>query len=346
MPQQVRRRRQATLSFTGSAFGSKQVQTLGRGMIYREINLRFYGSFTYGVGTSNAAGTLGRGDEWSAFSRISLIVNGTDTIRDFTGTQLFMINRLWYGVAKRPSTTLGDGSTAGPTFDSTLIIPLWQPDSYNKMDTVLDSSKLSDFRIEVTVAAASDINSANGPSAITASLDIESVESFGLEGNFSDCRMYQLQNVQSGANANTQIQLPVTCLYRGFFINAASSSGATGTDSTTAISNVQLVSGTTVFFDMPFPMLRDYNKMRRGQTRDLVQNGATSATITGSYVNITKSTLQNEDAWAFMDLVQDGYLGEGVDAVGFSELYLNLNVASATTITVIPVQIFPRRNAG
>lgn len=344
MPQAVRQRRQTTL--TVSSFSQKQVYQLGKGMIYRELFLRFYGSLTYGAAANNTAATLGRGDEWSAISRIDIIVNGTDIIRSFSGTQLKILNLLWQNSAARPSLTLGDAATAAPTFDSTLIIPFWQPLSTKPLDTALDSSKLGDFRIEVTIAPATDINSANPPTAISASIDVLSLESFGIELQASDCRVYTLQQVVAGANPNLQIQLPTGPLYRGFFLNAANGSVPTSADLPNAITNVQLASGPTVFRDIPFPCLRDWQRQRIGWRRDFTQGPASSPALTnanGMFLRTSKSANIDEDGWVFFDLVQDGYLGEGIDANGLSEIYLNLNVAAACTISVLPVQIWPRR---
>lgn len=347
MPAQTRVRRQASLNI--NAFNNKIVQTLGRGMIYREIMLRFSGTFTYAAAANNSNLTLGRGDEWSAIARVDLVVNGTDIVRSFSGTQLFLLNRLMYGGIKRTTTQLGDGVTAAPTFQSTLIMPIWQPLSVKPMDTALDSSQVSDMRIEVTVDASSSVNTAAGPTAIAATLDVSSYECFGIDGQFSDCRMYNLQSVQAGANQNTQIQLPVTALYRGFIINVANGSGNAATDLPLVPQNVQLISGTTIFRDIAWQTLLDWQRMRLGWSREFQVNAAQSPVLSqganGIYMNLGKSALCFEDAWAFMDLCQDGYLGEGIDSVGFSELYLNINVNAASTITVIPIQIFPRRKA-
>jgi len=346
MPQQTRTRRQN--SVTLNTFSTKTVTQLGRGMIYREIYLRFYGTFTYAAAANNAVATLGRGDEWSAIARIDLVVNGTDIIRSFTGTQLVMFNRFMYGTYCRPSVQLGDAATAGPAFDSTLILPLWQPLSAKPMDTALDSSKVSDLRLEITTNSSANINSANGPTAIAATLDVTSYESFGVELEASDCRMYALQSTLAAANPNLQIQLPVTCMYRGFLINAASTASETGTDQVANITNVKLVSGTTVFRDMPFVPLRSVHRQRLGFGQDLVQNVAAGPAIsnaTQTYLKGRKSGLHDEDAWAFMNLCEDGYLGESIDSLGFSELYLEVSATLAGTITVIPIQIFPRRKA-
>lgn len=343
MPQQVRRRKQGSINIT--AFGTKYVQPLGRGMILRESALRLSGSMTWASAANNNLATAARGDEWAAINRIDLIANGSDIIRSFSGPQLRMFNRLVYNSPGRLSAQYGDGSTASPTFDSTLILPLWQFLAARPMDTALDTSRLSDLRLEVTTETANGVQSAAAPTAIAATLDIETLESFGIEGVFSDCKIYPIQSSYSAANGAAQIQLPVSALYRGFFINTATSGASIGDDAANVITNVKLVSGTTVFYDCPWPILRDWQRQRTGMNRSLVQTTAGAATVNGNWLRAMRSARVDEDAWAFMDLCPDGYLTEGIDSVGLSELYLELNVASACTVTVLPVQIFPRRGA-
>ena len=215
--------------------------------------------------------------------------------------------------------------------------------SIRPVDTLLDSSKLADLRIEVTVNTSANINSASGPTAIAATLDVFSLESFGLQGDFSDTRIYQIQDTVSAANAARQILLPVTALYRGFFINVANGSSETAADQPTLLNNVKIQSGTQVFRDIPGRVLRDWQRQRVGFTQENVQNTAGTAAITGNKLAISRNTNTDEDAWYWFDLCQDGYLTEGIDTVGYSELVMELNLAGAATVTVMPVQVFPVR---
>lgn len=341
MAQQIRQRKQQTLTL--NAFGAKVVQQLGRGMIYRELALRLSGTLTFAAGASNAVANLGRGDEWSIIDKIEIIKNGSDVVRSMTGTQLRFLNRLFYGTTGRLSTTWGDGSTAAPSYDSTLILPFWQPLSVKPMDTALDSSRCSDLRIEVTLSSAAAITTGTAPTSVAGTLDVISLESFGVDFLGSECKIFPLQQVVSGATPAYQFPLPVTSLYRGFFINVANGANSSSSDLPSAVTNIIIKSGTTPFRDIPFPVLRDWQRQRLGWCRELVQNVAATKPVTGSYQNIVRSSLADEDAWVFLDLVQDGYMAEGIDSVGFSEIFLEFNVAAACTITVLPVQIFPRR---
>lgn len=345
MGQQVRFRRQASISLTSP--GQKYVQQLGRGMIYRELVLRLSGTdaVTFASGASNAKANMGRGDEWSMINRIDVVANGTDVIRSFSGLQLLWLNRFLYNNRKRSSATWGDGSTAAPDCDSTLIIPFWQPLSAKPMDTAFDSSAVSDFRIEVTTNALSAITTGTAPTAIAMTLDIGSMESFGVTGVFSDCRIYPIQKVVAGASAQEQIQLPVGPLYRGWIINTSTTGAETSLDLADACTNVKVVSGTTVFRDIPVPMLRDWQNGRMGWQLEAIQDVAATAPITGGFLSQVRSGKAIAESTYFLDMVSDGLLTEALDSYGFSEIFLELNIAAACTVTVLPIQIYPRRNA-
>lgn len=352
MAQQTRFRQQGTLLINGAAaFGSKLIQPLGRGYIYRELALRLAGTITWAAAASNAAATMNRGDEWGLIDKIEVIQNGSDVIRSFTGFQLFMLNKVLYGGVGRVSPQMGDGATAAPYFDSTLIIPFWQPRSFKPMDTAVDSGKLADFRIEITVAPANGVNTAANATNVNASVYVGSYESFGIDAEFSTCRMWQIQNVIGGATPEFQVPIPVTSLYRGFLCNFAATAAGTAADiapysavgAATGLTNLQLKSGTNIFRDINARMLKDWDQQRMGWSRQLIQNAAATAPVTGGFTNVRRNTNLNEDAWVWFDLAQDGYLAEGIDTVGFSEFNLIANVAAAGTLTVIPVAIWPRR---
>jgi len=344
--QQVRQRRQTTQPVT--AFGQKITFSLGKGMLYRELMLRFYGNITW-TAPLNVAANIGRGDEWALIDRIDIFVNGNDLIRTFSGPMLRIINQMWENSFSRPSLTFGDGATAAPTFDSTLVIPFWQPQSFRPMDTALDSSKVSDFRIEITIASTAQFTSATAPTAIAANIDILSLESFGVDPSsvFSEMRLYQIQQTISGVNSAYQVQLPVGPLYRGFFFNAfTTGTGYTTADLPNAITNVKITSGTTVFRDIPWAVLRDWQRQRIGWRRDFVQQAANSpavATAGGVYLRTAKSSLVDEDSVAFLDLCQDGYMTEAIDTYGFSELNLEFHVAAACSLWIVPIQVYPPR---
>jgi hypothetical protein len=344
MAQGIRFRTQATMDLTGSTSSNRRlIEKIQKGYLLREMFLRLSGSLTYAAAGNNIASTLNRGDEWGLLQNLQVVANGSDVIRSFSGHELRALNRAWFGSFPRMSSTLGDGVTAAPTFDSSLIIPFWQPNSSYPMDTILDTRQLGDLRLEVTTAAALDINSANGPTATAATLEIGTYESYGVEIEATDWVVSPIRQTAAGANSRFTIDLSVTAAYRGWLINIADGANPTSSDLTTAVTKVKVKSGTTVFFEMSWAMFRDVIRQRRGITRELVQSVAATNAITGAYLNAAKSTRYNEDAWLWLDFVQDGYMKELIDSMGLSELQLEFEVASACTITLYQQQLYPRR---
>ena len=348
MAQQTRFRRQNTVDISNTSLSNRVVSLLSRGMTYRELVLRLRGSVTFSAAAQNTAANLRRGDEWAIFDRIDLIANGADVIRTFSGPDLVQINRMLYGANRRVSAKLGDATNATvDDIDSTLTLPLWMPLAIRPLDTALDSNNLSDLRLEFQLGSATGL-SAGTISTYGLKLDVGSYESFGVDGKFTSSRMYKIQTVVPGANNQQQIQLPVTCVYRGFFINIANGSGNSAADNggtgftTPALENVRLISGTTVFRDIPARMLKDWQAQRLNFNREMV-TAASSGVPVGGFVSNNRSALSSEDGWYFLDLCQDGFMSEGIDAAGLSELYLELNLSAGCTVSVIPVQLFPLR---
>jgi hypothetical protein len=66
----------------------------------------------------------------------------------------------------------------------------------------------------------------------------------------------------------------------------------------------------------------------------------------GIYNKLQRSDSSNQAGWYFVDLVTDGYLSDAIDTLGFSEFYLELDVAvgaGTTKIDILPIQITPVR---
>lgn len=340
--QRVTRRFQGTITL--DAFGKKFVQQLERGELYRELVLRLSGTVTYAAGASNTVAGTARGDEWSLINTIRVVANGNDVIREYSGTMLRLLNFAIYGNVGRIAPQIGDATTAAPAYDSTLIIPFWQPMAARPMDTAFDSSKAVQFRLEVITETAANFNTGTAPTGIAGSLDIGAMTSFGLTGMFTDCKISPLIVAPTGAGNNWQLDLPVTSLYRAFLINVANGGGQEATDLPNAVTNIQIKSGGTQFFDMPFRFMQDWHYQRTYLKREYIQNVAATSALTGGFTRVLKSLKLDLDAWAFLDLVPDGYLTEAIDSYGFSELKLLFNTTAACTITVLPIYLYPPRD--
>lgn len=335
MPQEIRFRKQQSVIWTGN--NSKMVVPLSRGMIYREIMLRLQGSPTL-TGVNNTRANTLIGDEWGCVKRIDIVANGTDVLRTFSGDDLWWLNRYYYGLNPRVSPTIGDGSTANPSFDSTLLIPFWSPRSVKPLDTALDSRELSDLRLEITWGTFTDVNSAATAWTTNPSLEVASYESFGVDGPFSLKRVFKQIAQPSAANTAYRVDLPVGPQYRGLLINTKNS--ANTTDSSSIITNIKLVSGSTVFVDLSENMMFQYASIKNDLTFNI-----TRATATGIQYQIDPkaSTASVERSWYMLDLVGDGFLTEAIDTYGLSEFYLEFNVTGAGSINILPTQIIPVR---
>lgn len=329
MAQQIRRRPQKTLAYESNG---KDTEDLSRGMIYRELHLRLEGQLTVAALNNTAAKTK-RGDEWAVVKRIDIIANNTDVVKSISGTALWWFNFFMYGVRPKVTAAIADGATADPAFDSTLILPFWMPRSTRPIDTALDARELSDLKAEVTWGTHTDINGDATGFTVEPTLEIHSLESFNVTGPFSQWRVYEIQKDISATNPNFQIQLPVGPLYRGFMLNFTDA----GVDDVAILNNFKWKSGTTVFADIPGEVLRESNNIRMGLAREFAPS---------AYVADRRGSDNLRGAWYFYDHVTDGFLTEGIDSLGFSELELELDVtvgAGATKCFVYPLAIIPVR---
>lgn len=332
MSQQVRKRFQKTIQYQSNG---KWPESLSRGMVYRELYLRLRGTVTVAK-AANVVANIKKGEEWGVVKKIELIANNTDVLRSFTGNELWWFNRFYYGAMPRVTPGLVDTGTDNPAFDSVLVMPFWMPNSLRPIDTALDSRVLSDLRLEITWGTHTDINSAASGFTVNPTVDVLSLESFNVTGPFSQSRLYTIQQDIAATNPQLQIQLPVGPMYRGFFFNMDNA----GADDPALLTNVKILSGTTVFADQPAPVIQQSQEIRTDIQREF------SGT---AYVEPRPgSTTNKQNAWWFYDHVTDGYNSEAIDTLGFSEFTLELAVtkgAGVTTLKVFPLVLIPVRGA-
>jgi hypothetical protein len=331
MPQQVRRRKQVNVNYESN---SKVSERLSRGMVYRELYIRLKGAATTTAGNNTKANTA-RGDEWGVIKRIDIIANNTDVIRSISGNELWWLNYFFFGKIPFITAALGDGATANPPFDSTLILPFWMPRSLRPMDTALDARELSDLKIEITWGAYTDVNSAATAWTTEPVVEVHSLESFNVKGPFSQWRIYTIEKEITATNAQFQVQLPVGPMYRGFMFATTDA----GVDDADIINNMKIKSGTTIYADIPQDILFQADAIRRGDPRSW------DSTAEG-YDSLRRGTPNGLGGWLFYDHVTDGYLTEAIDTLGFSEFELELDVtvgAGTTKLYVSPLQVIPVR---
>lgn len=340
MGQDVRMRKQVTVNFTAN---STVNESLGRGMVYRELYLRLRGAPTL-LAANNTQAKTKKGDEWGVVKLIRIIANNTEVIQQFTGNQLWWLNYFMFGCRPVVQPTIGDGATANPAFDSCLILPFWQFRSVRPMDTALDARRLSDLKVEIQWGTYTDINGDASAWTTEPYVDVHSLECSNIQGNFATSKIYPLEKTISATSSNFQIDLPVGHLYRGFVFNTEDGAD---TDAGSILNNMKIVSGTTIFSDVPNVLMQQIHGWQRSNIDNPFDAGAGAS---GVYDECRRGTTYNKRAgWRFYDHVTDGRLSEAIDTAGFSEFKLELDVtvgAGTTKIIVIPLTIIPVRGKG
>jgi hypothetical protein len=301
-------------------------------MQYRAIELRLTCAPTLTAANNTAAKTL-RGDEWAVVKKIEIIANGTDVVKTIDGPTLRWLNVIYTGVMPNVTSALADGATANVPCDSTLFIPFMMPRSIRPIDTLMDSSVMSNLEIAVTWGTYTDINASATAWTTQPTLEVNSVESFGQEGSkFSNWRLFSITKDISATNSQFQIDLPVNTVYRGFSMIFTD----TAVESAAILNNFRWKSGTNVFADVSGKILNAEWTSKVGLHRASASSTFKSASsvLGGVY---------------HYDHVDDGYLSEAVDTLGYSEHHLELDVtvgSGATQCIVVPWQIVPVRKAG
>lgn len=322
MAQQVRKRFQKTVKFQSN---NKETETLARGMVYREVGIRLKGAVTLSAANNTAAKTK-KGNEFALIRRLDIVANNTDVIRSIKGVDLYWLNYFLLGGAPEFCKTIGDGVTANPTFDSYVKLPVWMPRSLRPIDTALDARRLSDLKVEVTWGDATSINNDATGFGTNPTCEISSLESFNISGPFSQWRVYPIEKAITQSNEQFQIEIPVNYMYRGFMMNFTEA----GVDTGAVLNNFKWKSGTTVFADVSGKELHEEYLARNELNRQ---------------IDFLPGNANSLDGYYMYDHVTDGYLSESVDALGFSELTLELDVTAGadTKVTVYPMQIIPVR---
>jgi hypothetical protein len=336
---QTRTRQQAIVSFQANS--QVQSQQLGLGMLYRELYLNLQGTIT--SNNSNPVftpSTLLAGDEWGVVQRIDVLVNGADNIASFTGEELGIWNAFMLG---RPRDLTLANAAGTVNFDQHLILPFWDKTSYTPIDSLLNSARLSDLRVNITWGSATSVSNNTGATfTVAPTLTIASRECFGIQGDFSTWRRFRMVDNNVAANQQYEVRLPLGNVYRGFLINTKT---AAGVDLADCIDRVKLISGTNVYFDLDYSTLQRTSRANNARPPIIVnQNQNDTTNINTRLLSIALSSSADLRGWAMLDLVDDGYLTEAIDTVALSELKLQfVTNQSIGSFTVLPSQIIPVR---
>lgn len=314
--------------------GGKQPSNIALAGNLRELHFELTGTPTLTAGNNTVANTK-YGDEWACIQRVDLLANSSDVLASFSGEELWQYNRKWYNANPMIMPTLGDGATANPPIDSTLIYPFWSPLSVKPLDTALSTTNLTNLRAEVTW---------NDYTAINASATAWTVSPvLTITGYYDDSafappllkKIVKTTATPTAAQTDYRIDLPVTPQYRSLMINTQ----ASGVDDVACISNVQLVSGSTIFADVSAQVLQRNFNLRNGIPSDILSTNAAPAVAYQQQLQRSAST--NARAWYHLELCPDGYLTEAINTAGLPEFWLRLNVLKACTINISSTQLFP-----
>lgn len=341
------------------ANGATTIQQLNKSLAYREMAVTLKGQPTLTAANNLVANTL-KGDEWGVVKRIRIIANSSDVLFDMSGTQLWWFNRFHYNNKPAITTTLGDDTTANPLFGqqvgvtntgsgSTLIIPFWALKSVKPMDSVFDSGGLTDFRMEVTWGTFTDVNSAATAWTNAPTLSVHSHENELTPAFYPPLvkRTVAQQQIVNGASTAFRFNLDVGPLYRGFLFNVTTNANP-AVDTPGLITNVKLVSGSTIFFDCEESFLNQYGSFRTGVPFNVEFSSLATAGVTTAeafYRSPKINTSENETGWYALDLVTDGYLSECINTARFNEFYLEFSTSAGCIINVISNQFLSNPRA-
>lgn len=308
---------------------SRIMQQLDRGMVYRELYIQLTGQLTV-AGASNIPANMFAGDEWALISDIIIRLNGRDVLKRISGAALRWHNYFWYSgfpIKNAGTFHLGDGSTANPTFDSTLIIPFWMPKSVRPMDFALDTRNLSRVDIEVAFGTHTNINSAATGFTVNPQINCYLHEVTNVQGTFSRWNLFPLTFQVSGAQTRFQMPIPVGYLYRSFLFQ----------DSAGQANNIYIESGPTQWTNLPQQEVANVIGInRRGSSLYEIIN-ANNNFRTGA----PGDGLGN---WYYYDHPSDGFNSESIDTFGLSEFYVYADIGGATTLTLWPSQLVVPRS--
>lgn len=326
MPQNVITRNQLTIPYTA---GARVEADLGRGFLVRELFLQLSATIG-GTAATLLRANLTKGDIWDFIDRIEIIANGSTVLRQFTGAQARVLSQRAYGgvMEEYPTSSaarIGDTTSTVVPMRSTIFIPFWQLQSRIPIETVLDTRKMSTFRIAIQWASAAhpwNGGSVVSPTSTAISLQVGSNESWGVEGEFAATRIARINQIFTSSGQNQIVRLAVGPIYRSLLFNAYNAS--TGAELPNAISRVKIRSGTNYMRDHDWDSLVSLSMQR-------------SNIIPQQFV----STTHIPRAWGLLDFVQDGLLTEAPDTNGLSEFIVELDLNSAAAIDILTHEIVP-----
>lgn len=192
--------------------------------------------------------------------RIEVIADGKDTIKSIGGIPLIFKN--FFNFTTYPRRVVPTLSAAALTWTITLILPFSLLRAIREIDTILDSGKLSTFELRVTGGDSADFYSTlpTTRAFTSATLEVLVNEAIKFDTKPITPSVYKELTIEKAMSATSnefQILLPVGNIYRGFMIEATSNKVLVNT----LIQDIQIRSGTTVFYKAAWGTVRDANAL-------------------------------------------------------------------------------------
>lgn len=341
--------------------GAKQSVNLPRGYVWREMYLRLTSQPTVTAGNNTVAKTQ-PGDQWAAITTAAIVANGSNTIFSMSGKDLYWLNRAVFRANPSMNPTLGDGATANPSLDDTLVIPFWSPDSKRPFDTALYTGEMSDLRIDITWATPgySNISSSATGWTVQPTLELEAYVSELPILNSASAgkvpllppllkRIVPFTQVVSGTTANFRFPLDVGGpAYRRFLIQQTTTA-TPPVDTGAQFVSAQLVSGGTTFWDMSESMMFQLSRLPNGIINGFSQQKVQTTGL-GLQVSPRISGSTSEAGNYIVDICADGnggnaYLTEAINTANLSELYWQFQTQLAGTIQIYAEQLISLNRA-
>lgn len=300
---------------------SKQSVEVPTGTVIREIYLRLTGAITATAANNTVANTQ-IGDEWGQVLDISVRMDGRDYIKQIDGPALRWLNFYLYGqFPYKTKNQIGDGITANPSFDSTLILPFWMPKSVRPMDFALDTRMLDRLDIDIQWGTFTNVNSAATAFTTTPQINIYFSDVTNVQGQFARWNVFHQAFSFTGAQTKAQMKLPVGYMYRSILLQ----------DVSAVLTTIRFKAGRFEWITLPVQILQSAQINRHGDNIvQLFQNNTNWRAGSAGDDNLH---------WMYLDFVGDGFNAEAINSAGLSEIYLEIDTSATGNFVLYPQQL-------
>lgn len=244
--------------------------------------------------------------------RLELIADGKDTIKSINFRALILKN--FFNWSKYPLRTVPTLATGDNKFYQTALMSCALPRAIREIDSLVNTGILSTFELKATFGAKADGFSTTPTTYTLANAELEVLinEAINLDQTPLNLSVYKEMTIEKEVTQTTpefQILLPVGNIYRGFMIEAE----VAGDPVDNVINNVQIRSGTSVFFKATWMALRETNAIQMNME-------------TQSFVG-----------YAYVDFCPEGRMVDALNASQLSMLEAVFDVTKQTGVNYIRV---------